>query len=169
MRSSGNRSYEYALRGHPLAGELAPAGFTCWRQDAQYRYGVVCYRWPLSRELIEEFDLQPLDPADPINVRIRNQARRKMLRAQFGKHKAIEGHDCAAPHIRLLLTLNMRESGAPFRVTFFEHDLPTGHCECRDFNEAVSFFIGAIAVRGVDANFIEANAVARPAPTAEAA
>lgn len=66
-----DRIFEYVLTRRPVGVTTTPRGAIGFRKsrDARFPYGVVQYARPLRKEDVEHFDLIPLDPFDPINVR----------------------------------------------------------------------------------------------------
>ncbi len=163
------KKYEYALTLRPFSFATVPTGFTGFRKDDKWPHGVVIYDKPLLRKDINSFELEPLDPADPINIKKRNDKRREQLMNKFLDDGVIEGHYKGQPSNKLLLTQSAR-GDSPFQVTNFDGDIPTGHREYSDFEGAANEFVGGVSVRGIDDDFgkqkaspnVEASAPAQP-------
>jgi hypothetical protein len=96
---------------------------------------VVAYERPLKKATIESFDLWPLDPMDPMNVRLVGEAWRKHVYHTFVENNELfsvvdqRGHTWS-------ITMSTRP-GVDFQVTMFDARMrPTGHLDFNDFERA---------------------------------
>lgn len=137
--------YEYALTLRPVSFATVPKGFIDFRSDPKWRHGVVRYGKPLSRDDIEHFDLEPLDPLDPINVMRRLQAFRDRVYLEFAEKQIVVLPTSTG---KVSLTYSTRP-GVDFQMTYWTPDeVPTGHLDLNDFDEAARALWGATTPEG---------------------
>lgn len=132
--------YEYAGRYRPVDHFTIPKGYVGLRRDDAHRFGVAQYERPLSKADIEAFELDPLDPADPINVAKRYAERHNEVMMLLAEHRSVVGTKRGS-NARALLTFSTRP-GVDYQVTHFDGDTPWGHIDCTDFGEAVRAMSG---------------------------
>lgn len=131
--------YEYGLLLRPVAHWTVPPGYVSFRNDPNYKHGVVQYEKPLSGKDIKKFDLEPLDPKDPINLWKALQKRKEECRALIYEQFATDSiYVVELPDgSRESLTYSTREN-VDYQLTHWLPDgTPSGHVDYNDFDEAV--------------------------------
>ena len=134
--------FTYALTLRPASFATVPAGFTeLGPPTDDYPHGTVSYERPLRSGDIEHFDLEPLDPDDPMIWKRAFQAYRDEVYRTFSETK---GFEQPAAGGRYTLSYSTRP-GVTFQVTMWQEDwTPTGHLDINDFGEAVRLLWGAM-------------------------
>ena len=133
------KTYQYKMLYRPPQF-AAPKG---WRfvegsVNNENKFGVIEFDKPLSRSDIESFQLEPLDPADPINVKKRNDALRQEVINNLSDRDTLAYIDRHTGRISML-SPDPRKPGK-FRITRFENDgTPSGHDEYSDLQEAIKY------------------------------
>lgn len=132
--------YEYGLTLRPVSRATVPTGFVGFRKDAKYPHGVVQYEKPLRRVDVEHFDLEPLDPLDPINVKKRYSVFKEKVLDEFSRKDIyiVEQPDGS----KSSLTYSTRR-GVDYQLTHWDaNEQPLGHIDLNDFDEAVRLLWG---------------------------
>ncbi len=129
------RRYQYAPQYRPPGFETLPPG---WKIDAppskEHPFGVVSYDKPIKFKDEEIFQLTPLDPGHPKNIKKTIEGRRAKLAESLGDNDTFKakwnGRDAFfGPD------LNRPDK---FRLTTFTEDgQPSGHLELGDLSEAL--------------------------------
>lgn len=115
-----------------------PPGFLYTRPSKdpkQHPHGVVAYDRPLRKAAIEAFELWPLDPMDPLNVRYVIKKWRDHVYSVFVENGEL--FSLKDPRgATWALTMSTRP-GVDFQVTMFDARMrPTGHLDFNDFDRA---------------------------------
>lgn len=122
--------YEYGLTLRPVSFATVPSGFKAFGKSDKYPHGTVVYDKPLLRSAIEHFDLAPLDPRDPVNVRRRCEARMQYVYDRFVQDDVVRA---TYPNGTVLLLTRSTNGENPFRVTTIcANGVPSGHREYGD-------------------------------------
>lgn len=125
--------YEYALTLRPVSRTTVPEGFVAFRNDPKWSHGVVQYDRPLSRRDIEHFDLEPLDPLDPINLKRSMDRFKEVLYEEFAEKDIVVLPTRSG---KASLTWSTRPD-VEFQVTYWDKEgTPTGHIDFNDFDRA---------------------------------
>lgn len=141
-----SKLYEYALTLRPVSHVTVPAGYVAFRNDPKWPHGVVQYSKPLSRLDIKHFDLEPLDPKDPINLIREMDAFHDVAMQEFSDKDIIV---LPTSYGKISLTRSARPD-AEFQVTHWREGQPTGHEGYDDFDEAIrAMYPGADVWRDV--------------------
>ena len=129
-------AFVYALTRRPASAWTVPKGFVeLGPATAELPFGTVTFKRPLPRAQIESFELEPLDPEDPIVLRRARQAYRDEVYDIFTRTHGFDQPDAEGGHTTLS---NSTRQGVRFQVTFWLPDwTPTGHLDVNDFDEAV--------------------------------
>lgn len=118
------RLFEYALTLRPVSHATVPSGYVAFRNDPAWPHGVVQYDRPLSRRDIEHFDLEPLDPQDPVHLRREMDTFHEVATEEFADEDVIV---LPTDYGKVSLTRSARPD-AEFQVTFWNvQRQPTGH------------------------------------------
>lgn len=133
------KKYEYLAKLRPITIFTVPKGFSGQRRSKdpkRFPHGVVIYDKPLSRADIESFELAPLDPHDPINLR---KISNLIVHEVMMKFSEKEYYVMPTNFGTMGLTISSRP-GVEYQVTYFDKKMqPTGHEEFNDFGEAALF------------------------------
>lgn len=155
-RAAG-RVFEYLLLLRPASFSTVPSGFVGLRksENPKYPHGVVQYEKPLRKSDIEAFDLMPLDPLDPVNLRRVRDAWREHVMSRFveGGREMFNIEDEEIQGFRIL-TMSTRP-GVEYQMTRFQRmgprgkgrPEPTGHMDFNDFGEAADAMLTRAARR----------------------
>lgn len=134
LRFSNPRVFEYALTLRPVSHVTVPAGYLAFRNDPIWKHGVVQYARPLPRADIEHFDLEPLDPLDPINLRRSMDQFVDTVYQEFSEKDIVV---LPTDYGKKSLTWSTYPD-VEFQVTQWSREgVPTGHIDFNDFEEAV--------------------------------
>lgn len=145
-RQEGRRLFEYVSLLRPAGVATTPPGAVGFRpsRDPRYPHGVVQYERPLRRADIDHFDLLPVDPMDPVNVRrILDAWRREAMERFVAGNDALRVEEGDGTTAFRTLTYSTRP-GVEFQVTFWKPSgrfgrgrvEPTGHLDVNDFDRA---------------------------------
>lgn len=133
------KKYEYLAKLRPITIFTVPKGFSGQRRSKdpkRFPHGVVIYDKPLSRADVESFELAPLDPHDPINLR---KISNLIVHEVMMKFSEKEYYVMPTNFGTMGLTISSRP-GVEYQVTYFDKKMqPTGHEEFNDFGEAALF------------------------------
>ena len=135
--------FTYAPTLRPAGFATVPAGFTEFGPPTDdYPHGTVSYAKPLRSEDVEHFDLEPLDPDDPMIWKRAFQTYRDEVYRTFSETDGFEQpHDAGG---RYTLSYSTRPN-VTFQVTMWQEDwTPTGHFDVDDFGEAAKLLWGAV-------------------------
>lgn len=126
------KRFEYAPMYRPPGHETVPAGFVEFGPPSQkHKFGTVVYDKPLSIKDEDAFELVPLDPNHPKNLKKEYDQFHADFQDKFSAQnetfEAVNGKD------RVIVTPSVRQDG--WQVTKFDGDIPTGHSEHSDFDE----------------------------------
>jgi len=141
--------FTYAPTLRPAGFATVPAGFTEFGPPTDdYPHGTVSYARPLRSEDVEHFDLEPLDPDDPMIWKRAFQTYRDEVYRTFSKTKGFE-----QPRFnggRSTLTYSTRPN-VKFQLTYWEADwTPTGHLDLQSFDEAADELWAAVPTEEID-------------------
>lgn len=130
------KRFTYALTRRPASTTTVPHSFVeLGPATAALPFGTVTFERPLPRGEIEAFELEPLDPDDPIVLKRARQIYRDEVYETFTRTNGFAQPDAEGGHTTL--SYSTRE-GVTFQVTFWQPDwTPTGHLDVNDFDEAV--------------------------------
>jgi hypothetical protein len=135
--------FEYALTRRPATSTTVPKGFLdLGPATGEYPHGTVAYAKPLSRDALESFELEPLDPEDPMVMKRALSAYRDEVYERFSDTGGFEQLDAEGRHTTLSRSTR---AGVEYQVTYWLADwTPTGHLDIDDFDEAVSKLWGSV-------------------------
>jgi hypothetical protein len=127
---SGGKLHEYAPMYRPAGSATLPDGFTGLKPaTAEHKFGVAQYDKPLSFKDIERFELVPLDPKHPFNLKKSFEGFRDKFMNEFASanetYRGKNGDFMVSPNL----------SGDGWQVTYFSGKTPTGHHVVDDFDE----------------------------------
>lgn len=127
-------SYKYAPKYRPPTAANMPSGISGIEPpNNQFKFGTVTYERPLSSREIESFELSPLDPKHPINIKADFGKWKDSFMNNFSESGAYEIKNKSGKRIGLVS--EDARGDAPFRVTMLDGDKPTGHLTFSDFDE----------------------------------
>lgn len=131
------KRFEYALTRRPASPWTVPKTFLeIGAATAEHPFGTVIFERPLKRDIIESFELEPLDPDDPIVLRRARQIYRDEVYEIFTRTNGFSEPDAEGGHTTLSYSTR---KGITYQVTFWLADwTPTGHLDIEDFDEAVA-------------------------------
>lgn len=136
---SDSKKYQYGLKYRPPEF-AAPKG---WNgvpnsKTEEFPHGVIEFDKPLSRKDIQDFQLEPLDPADPINVKKRFEMNRsKVMDAVVENGNDTLSYKSRSTGRTKILTPDTRNPGK-FRITYFTEDgMPSGHEVYKDISDGI--------------------------------
>ena len=128
------RLFEYQLQNRPVVLGSVPDGRIGTRDDGS-RFGVVQYDRPLTQEEQQRFELKPLDPQDPANIKAAHQA--ESAKIDFESEYGDKPFSITTPTGTMFYSPDIRRGGDAWRVTFLDKDgKPTGHIEFNEYREA---------------------------------
>jgi hypothetical protein len=144
--------FEYIMLLRPYSFATVPPGVVGFRPSKlpkKYPHGVVQYERPLSKDQVEHFSMQPLDPRDPWNYMRVFEAWMQEMQARFVDDGGILVFDDDETGARETLTYSTRP-GVDFQRTHWirlggrgkahvgGRLEPVGHDEYDDFREAIT-------------------------------
>lgn len=131
------KRFTYALTRRPATPTTVPKGFIdLGPATTGHPHGVVSYAKPLSKDAIESFELEPLDPDDPRVLKRARQVYREQVYKRFSDTNGFDQVDDRGGHTTLSYSTR---PGVEYQVTFWTPEWePTGHLDLQDFDEAVS-------------------------------
>lgn len=96
------KQYEYQLQYRPFSSATVPKGFTRWVDDGT-KFGKVVYDKPLPLEQERAFQLKPLDPNHPENIRASVEKHKQMLdeETNYGSKGFKVGEELFTPDTRV--------------------------------------------------------------------
>lgn len=131
------KKYRYRMQYRPPSFETLPSGIPFETEPASKEnpFGVAVYDKPLPFKDEEAFQLEPLDPAHPKNIRKTVEARRERLKDALTDQDTIEGVLNGTVH---LFSPDLVRPDK-FRLTRFDKDgTLTGHIELGEVSDALS-------------------------------
>jgi len=137
------KRFTYALTRRPSTPTTVPKGFVdLGPATTAHPHGTATYAKPLTKDAIESFELEPLDPDDPRVLKRARQAYRDKVYKRFSDTNGFDQVDDRGGHTTLSFSTR---SGVEYQVTFWTPDWePTGHLDLNDFDEAVGALFGKI-------------------------
>ena len=133
------KRYEYGVTLRPPSRGNVPDGFVGKRGDDGYNFGVVQYTKPLSRADVEHYNLVPIDPGDPANLRAARDAFHARVLDTFSDQDIFVVEN---DQRRGVLTWSTRPD-VEWQLTYFDaKGVPTGHDDFNDFDKAVGALFG---------------------------
>jgi hypothetical protein len=129
------KSYQYAMRYRPPANATVPPGFREFGpQTAEYKFGTVVYDKPLSSKVLEEYEMVPLDPRHPLNLKRSFDEFSQQFMAKF----ADDGETFQSPSGDYIVTPSITGDG--WQMTRFTLDgEAAGHEVFTDFDDLSRF------------------------------
>lgn len=132
------KRYEYGVTLRPPTMGNVPGGHLGTREDDCYNFGVVQYPKPLPTADVQHYDLVPLDPNDPVNLRRARDVFQALVLDEFSDQDIFVVENSRR---RAVLTWSTRPD-VEWQVTHFDGDTPTGHDDFTDFDRVVQFLFG---------------------------
>lgn len=133
--------YTYALSYRPAGFATLPKGWIpkSTKPHADYKFGTVDFPRPLTKDEIEAYQLVPLDPNDPINLKkAKDERRQRLVETIDPEQGAVIAGLYPQPAV---LSKDTRADG--WRLTYFAEDgQPSGHEVFADIAEAIDFVAG---------------------------
>jgi hypothetical protein len=126
--------FKYATRYRPAGTATLPPGFKNIEPPRdKFKFGIAEYDKPLSASDIDKFELKPIDPRHPSNLKKSFEKFQDSFVNEFSeageKYKSRNGD--------FLVTPNFEGDG--WQVTTFTDKTPTGHEVFEDFDELARF------------------------------
>lgn len=126
--------YKYAPKYRPPNSTNMPKGFSgIDPPSGEHKFGTVSYEKPLTTQELTDFELIPLDPKHPMNLKADFDKWRDGFLNDFSGNGNYEIKNKSGK-VSGLVTEDAR-GDSPFRVTFLDGETPTGHISFSDFDE----------------------------------
>lgn len=133
--------YTYALSYRPAGFATLPKGWIpeSTKPHSDYKFGTVDFPRPLTRDEIDAYQLVPMDPNDPMNLKkAKDQRRQHLMETIDPEQGAIVVGLYPQP-----VVLSKDTRGEGWRLTYFAEDgQPSGHEVFADIAEAIDFVAG---------------------------
>jgi hypothetical protein len=129
MQDSKPRHFEYWMRYRPPGYATVPAGYIALLPpDRDHPFGGVVYDRSLNRADIENYELHPVDPRHPINLKASFERFRDVFINKMSDQN--ETYRINSDYLVTPSTIPDIE----WQLTMFDKGMPTGHEDYDDFD-----------------------------------
>lgn len=130
------KQFKYAPAYRPPTSTNMPKGFSeVGPPTKEHKFGTVAYGRPLTSQELDSFELLPLDPKHPRNVKKSYEGFKERFMNDFSESGVFDVKG------RAVVTNSARPEGG-FQVTYMDGAKPTGHEFFNDFDDLSRFVWG---------------------------